>query len=226
VEGLVPGIEKIPEPEAGLFGMFVADKADRSRIPKLMSALKENNIWVVPTQSLAELWFHPDFSGEDFKKDPHMVYMDAGTAQQWIDSKANLVRNPQYSEEKMKEFIQLRRDLILACEKHGVGLLLGCDAPQIFNVPGFSTHHELEYLVRAGLSPFQALRTGTLNVAKYLNKKDAGMVKAGMVSDLILLHANPLADIKNTKEISGVMIGNEWMDKSYIDAELRKLVKQ
>jgi imidazolonepropionase-like amidohydrolase len=126
----------------------------------------------------------------------------------------------------MKEFIHLRRDLILACQKHGVGLLLGCDAPQVFNVPGFSTHHELEYLVRAGLTPYQALRTGTLNVAMYLNKKDAGMVRAGMVSDLILLDANPLADIKNTREISGVMIGNEWMDKLYIDAELRKLVKQ
>ncbi|MEX1238530.1 MAG: amidohydrolase family protein [Cyclobacteriaceae bacterium] len=226
VEGLVPGIEKIPEPEAGLFGMFVADKADRSRIPKLMRALKENNIWVVPTQSLAERWFHPDFSGEDFKKDPHMVYIDAGTVQQWIDSKANFITNPQYSEEKMKEFIQLRRDLILECEKHGVRLLLGCDAPQIFNVPGFSTHHELEYLVRAGLSPFQALRTGTLNVARYLNKKDAGMVKAGMVSDLILLHANPLASINNTRQIAGVMIGDKWMDKEYIDAELKKLVKQ
>src|SRR5687768_17250287 len=135
VEGLIPDLEKIPESEAGLFGMFIADKADRSRIPKLMTSLKENNIWVVPTQSLAERWFNPEFSADDFKKDPHRIYMDAVTAQQWISSKASLMNNPRYSEEKMKQLIQLRRDLILECEKHGVGLLLGCDAPQVFNVP-------------------------------------------------------------------------------------------
>lgn len=225
VEGLIPDIENIPQSEAGLFAMFVAGKADRSRIPKLMKALKENNIWIVPTQSLAERWFNPEFTAEDFRKDPHRIYMDAGTAQQWIHSKASLMNNPRYNENGMKQFIQLRRDLILECEKYGVGLLLGCDAPQVFNVPGFSTHHELEYLVRAGLTPYQALRTGTLNVAKYLNKKDAGMIRTGMVSDLILLNANPLANIRNSREIEGVMIGDKWMDKGYIDAELKKLIR-
>ncbi|MEX2233565.1 MAG: amidohydrolase family protein [Cyclobacteriaceae bacterium] len=223
VEGLVPGIGKIQEQQAGLFGMYLGDQVDRSRMPRLMKALKENNIWVVPTQSLAERWFHPDYDAEDFRKDPHRIYLDPQTAEQWISSKKNLVNNPEFKEDEIKNFVQLRRDLILECQKNGVGLLLGCDAPQVFNVPGFSTHNELEYLVKAGLTPYQAMRTGTLNVAKYLNKSDAGLVKAGAVSDLILLNANPLTDINNTREISGVMIGDKWMDKTYIDAELKKL---
>lgn len=226
VEGLVPGIEKLAEQQAGLFGMLVADDVDRKQIPKLMKALKAGNIWVVPTQSLAERWFNPDYSAEDFKNDPHNVYMKAEVVQQWISSKNNLVNDPDFEREKAGDFIQLRRDLILQCQKNGIGLLLGCDAPQIFNVPGFSTHNELEYLVKAGLTPYQALRTGTLNVANYLKQKDSGVVRQGAVSDLILLNGNPLTDITQSRNISGVMLGHQWMSKDYIDAELQKLKKQ
>ena len=115
---------------------------------------------------------------------------------------------------------------MLECQKNGIGLLLGCDAPQIFNVPGFSTHNELEYLVLAGLTPFQALKTGTVNVAQYLKLKDAGTIQVGSVSDLILLNGNPLDDINQVRAQAGVMIGNKWMDKSFIDSELKRLEKQ
>ena len=68
--------------------------------------------------------------------------------------------------------------MVAACARNGVGLLLGSDAPQVFNVPGFSTHQELEYLVAAGLSPYEALRTGTVNVATYLGRTgDSGTIR-------------------------------------------------
>lgn len=225
VEGLVPDIEKIPEQEAGLFGMHLADKVDRSRIPRLVQALKENQIWVVPTQSLAERWFHPDFTPEVFAKDPHSVYMSKETREQWTKSKNNMVSNPRYDPERVKRFVALRRDLIRECQKAGVGLLLGCDAPQVFNVPGFSTHHELEYMVLSGLTPYQALVTGTRNVAKYLGKQDSGIIAEGAVSDLVLLDANPLKEIRSSTAIAGVMIGNTWMDRKFIDAQLERLRK-
>ena len=108
-----------------------------------------------------------------------------------------------------------------------MGLLLGCDAPQVFNVPGFSTHQELQYLVAAGLTPYQALRTGTVNVAAYLNQdKASGTVKVGAVSDLILLAGNPLADITQTQQIEGVMLGSRWLPKAYLQQELKKLEKK
>jgi imidazolonepropionase-like amidohydrolase len=225
VEGLVPGIEQMVEQQAGLFGMFVADKADESRIPKLMQTLKANSVWVVPTQSLAERWFHPDYEPDDFKNDPDAIYMTPQVVEQWITAKKNLMQNPAYDPEKIKNFIALRRRLIKACQDNGVGLLLGCDAPQVFNVPGFSTHNELEYLVRSGLTPYQALKTGTVNVARYLGVGNGGVIRKGAVSDLILLNGNPLKDIKQTRNIDGVMIGNTWMPKAYIDAELKKLKK-
>jgi imidazolonepropionase-like amidohydrolase len=226
VEALVPGVDKMVEQQTGLFGMFIADKADTTKIPSLISALKKNNIWVVPTQSLAERWFSPTFTVESFKNDPDMKYMKPETVEQWNTSKTNLLNNPEYNVSKINALVALRKKLIKECQKNGVGLLLGCDAPQIFNVPGFSTHNELEYLVRAGLTPYEALTTGTRNVAKYLNLNDAGIIKKGNVSDLVLLNGNPLADIKQTRNIEGVMIGEKWMNRSYIDGALSSLRKQ
>ena len=104
-----------------------------------------------------------------------------------------------------------------------MNLLLGSDAPQVFDVPGFSTHHELRYLVDAGLTPYEALKTGTVNAGKFLQRDDIGVIKKGAVADLILLHGNPLEDINQTWNIEGVMLGQVWMNKTFIDAELKKL---
>lgn len=225
VEAMVPGIESMVEQQTGLFGMFVADKADVTVIPKLMKELKAKNIWVVPTQSLADRWFAASYTGDEFLKDPDSKYMDKKLVNQWIDSKKNLMANPQYDAKKIDDFIKLRRKLIYECQKNGIGLLLGCDAPQVFNVPGFSTHNELKYLVDAGLTPYQALLTGTVNVAKYLNLANAGTIRPGAVADLVLINGNPLTDITNTKKVEGVMVRGKWLSKSEIEAGLAKLEK-
>ena len=70
VEGLVPGIDTIPETHAGLFALYIASRADTTQIPRLTKGLKDHHIWVVPTQSLAERWFAPGFTVEKFKSDP------------------------------------------------------------------------------------------------------------------------------------------------------------
>jgi imidazolonepropionase-like amidohydrolase len=225
VEAMVPGIESMVEQQTGLFGMFVADKADESIIPRLMKELKAKNIWVVPTQSLADRWFDADYTGEVFMLDPDSKYMSPQMVNQWVDSKKNLMANPQYDATKIENFIKLRRKLIFECQQAGVGLLLGCDAPQVFNVPGFSTHNELKYLVDSGLTPYQALRTGTVNVAAYLKLADAGTIRPGAVADLVLVGGNPLADISNSKKVEGVMIRGKWLSKSEIEAGLKRLEK-
>jgi imidazolonepropionase-like amidohydrolase len=225
VEGMVPGIENMSEQQTGLFAMYIGDRADESQIPKLMKGLKDHHIWVVPTQSLAERWFAPDFTSETFLSDRATKYMNKTTVNQWVENKKDLMANAQYDPAKIESLKNLRRRLIKACQDNGVGLLLGCDAPQVFNVPGFSTHNELEYMVAAGLTPYQALKAGTINVATYLKMKDAGVIKEGAVADLVLLGGNPLLNIKETQQIEGVMLNGKWLSKEYIDAELKKLQK-
>jgi imidazolonepropionase-like amidohydrolase len=140
--------------------------------------------------------------------------------------KKKLETNPRFNTNKMNKYIQLRRKLIYECNRNGVGLLLGSDAPQIFNVPGASTHHELQYLVNAGLSPYEALRTGTVNVGVFYTKPgEMGVIKKGANADVVLLNANPLQDISNTKKIEGVLVGNKWMNRATLDEVLKKLEK-
>ena len=225
IEGLLPEDFKTTEQQNGPFAMFVADKAQSDRIPKLMTALKQKNIWVVPTQSLAERWFAP-VETESLSKEPEMVYMSPSTINNWKTTKNNLRNNPNYNPESIKRFIELRRKLINECNKNGVGLLLGSDAPQVFDVPGFSLHHELQYMVDAGLTPYEALKMGTVNVGRFAKRADLGTIQLGSIADLVLLNANPLTDIKQSKNIEGVMVNGRWLSKKWIDETLLSIKKK
>ncbi len=223
VEALVPGIEKIPENKRGLFGLHIADKADRSRLDSLVKALSENNIWVVPTEALPERWFTPLRSAEAFAGDPEMVYMHESTLNSWVQSKKNLMADPQYDSARVIALIALRKNILKACQDNSVGLIAGSDAPQVFDVPGFSLHQELEYMANAGLTPYQVLVSATVNAARYFNRPNDGMIKPGATANLVLLNGNPLEDIKHTSKIAGVMVGQHWLPKEEIDRRLEDL---
>jgi imidazolonepropionase-like amidohydrolase len=112
------------------------------------------------------------------------------------------------------------RKVVKALHDAGVGLLIGADAdgkglsPSIIN-------EELNELLRAGLTPYQALLTGTRNVAEYLGKLDSsGTVAVGKWADLVLLRGNPLADIRYVREPVGVMIAGRWLDRATLDQGL------
>lgn len=84
----------------------------------------------------------------------------------------------------------------------------------------------MRYLVDAGLTPYQALRTGTINVAEYLNQSAyTGTIAVDKLADLVLLNGNPLQDINQTSQVEGVMMGNLWMPKEYLEKELKRLEK-
>jgi hypothetical protein len=225
IEALVPGIEHMREESVGLFAMFIAEHADTSKIPALINALRENNIWVVPTEALSQRWFSPLRSPAELAAEPEMVYMDKKTVTAWTRSKENLMANESYDREKMIHFMELRKKLIRSMNSGNVGILLGSDAPQVFDVPGFSIHQELQYYFDAGLTPYEALRTGTYNVGRFLKRDDVGIIRVGAVADLILLDANPLESIGNTRKISGVMKNGKWYPKAFLNEQLEMIRK-
>jgi hypothetical protein len=97
----------------------------------------------------------------------------------------------------------------------GVKLLAGTDMPQPFVYPGFSLHEELELLVRAGLTPLESLRAATYNPAQFLGALDSlGTVSQGKIADLVLLDADPLSDIRNTRRISAVIANGRLFDQA------------
>ena len=91
--------------------------------------------------------------------------------------------------------------------KRGAIVLAGTDAGTPYVIPGKSLHDELALLVEAGLSPLEALRAATLEPARFMNRRDMGVIAPGAVADFVLLSANPLENIHNTRTISGVFMG-------------------
>jgi imidazolonepropionase-like amidohydrolase len=150
---------------------------------------------------------------------PEMKYMPAETIQGWIKQKAG--QAAKFTAADRQKFLVLRRKILKALLDAGVPFALGSDAPQWWNVPGFSAHRELESLVAAGFTPFQALQSGTLNPARYFGTTSStGTVATGKRADLVLLDANPLDEITNTTKIAGVLINGRWMSRADLDKRL------
>jgi hypothetical protein len=104
----------------------------------------------------------------------------------------------------------------------GVPILAGTDVGNPLLVPGYSLHRELELLVRAGLTPLAALQAATLNPARFLKATDSlGTVTSGKLADLVLLDANPLADIEATRRIHAVVVNGRLLDRRALDTLLR-----
>ena len=115
----------------------------------------------------------------------------------------------------------MRKHLIAACYRAGVPVLLGSDSPQIFNVPGFSIHWELAAMAEAGLTPFEALSTGTTAPARFYGQSDRwGSIAPGRAADLIVLREDPLADIANTRSIDAVMVRGRYLPRDELDSRL------
>ena len=109
----------------------------------------------------------------------------------------------------------------------GVPFLAGTDVAVAFMYPGFSLHDELALLVRdLGFSPMEALRAATHNPTLFFrNEKALGAMQPGLAADLVLLDADPLADIQNTKRIYGVMLRGRWLDRPSLDRMLKSVEK-
>jgi imidazolonepropionase-like amidohydrolase len=121
----------------------------------------------------------------------------------------------------------LRDKLLKALFDGGARIALGSDAPQRFSVPGFSLIREMQAMVKAGLTPFQALQSGTLNAAIYFNAEDEfGTVRAGRRADLILLDENPFKDVANVSRRAGVMLRGRWMPETEIQKMLGEISGQ
>jgi imidazolonepropionase-like amidohydrolase len=101
-----------------------------------------------------------------------------------------------------------RKQIVLAMHRAGIGVLAGSDAPNPLSAPGLGLHDELAHLVDAGLTPLEALQAATRNAARFLGHEQLrGSVEAGKVADLVLLDADPLADIRNSRRIAAVILG-------------------
>jgi imidazolonepropionase-like amidohydrolase len=128
---------------------------------------------------------------------------------------------PQAALDQLKAKVEEYKRITGQMHRAGITLLAGSDIAAS-RVPGFTLHDELALLVESGLSPLAALQAATLNPAKVIGKTDLGTIEPGKLADLVLLDANPLDDIRNTRRIAAVVANGKLYRRADLDALLRE----
>ncbi len=189
----------------------------------LFSELKRNGSWQCPTFTV--LRFVAIAACPSITNDVRLKYMPPEMRREWdaaVDSR--LKSNPAENAALWKAYLQKHLEIVGAMRRAGVGILAGTDTGNPYCMPGFSLHDELGLLVQAGLTPMEALQTATVNVARFMGREnELGTIATGKLADLVLLDANPLDDIANTRIISAVIYGGKYFPKSSLDEMLGKV---
>ena len=207
----------------------VVSQIDEAKIGDVVAATVQAGAGVVPTQALWETFFGGRSGAETLAARPETRYWVrqslpgvASGVNRWAQQ-TDRMGGALASPDSGQPVIELRRRLIKALHDAGVPVLLGTDSPQVFSVPGFSIHREMQVMVDSGLTPFQVLYSGTGAVADFFDAEDFGRVAEGQRADLVLLNANPLDDIGHFADSAGVMVNGRWLSRGEIDARLAEI---
>ena len=159
---------------------------------------------------------------DELAKDDRLKYIPKEMRDRWYDQmQATATVRPASNDNRLKILTEKRISIVGLMQRSGVNILAGTDFPNPYIYPGFSLHDELELLVQGGLTPLQALQTATINAAKFLHmEKEIGTVAKGKYADLVILDANPLEQISNTRKIQAVIANG----RLFVRADLDKLL--
>jgi hypothetical protein len=162
---------------------------------------------------------------KNFTSDPRLKYMPKAKRESWeLKNNPSLSSNTAEDWAIEKKVYQKELELVGAMRRARVKLLAGTDTGNPYCFPGFSLHDELGLLVEAGLTPMEALQAATYNAGEFLGMMDSiGTVEEGKIADLVLLDADPIKDIANTKKIAAVVVGGKFYSRSSVDEMLAKI---
>jgi len=201
----------------------LSDTYDKEKAAKLFAAFVSNGVWHTPTLAL----LHGFAYGDDLVKDPSFHYMP----ESW--RKTAHPRDKPYMQDlspaqfddlvaRIRALLDRYKVLVRDMHRAGVEFLAGTDT-SLTNpvIPGVGLHQEMALLVESGFTPLEALATATRNPARYFNAlNQTGTIELGKFADLVLLDANPLADIHNTRKIRAVIMRGRYFSRVDLDAML------
>ena len=190
----------------------LVDSYSDDKAAALFAKFVKNGTYVTPTLVRAAVERVP-------ATDPRVVRYFSPAQREFYYPPSHKSPNPdQLEAEKLMYAYQVR--LVGAMQRAGVKLLAGTDNSFF----GSGVHDELGLLVKAGLSPMEALQTATRNAADYFGKLNSmGTVEKGKVADLVLLGADPLAAIDNTRKLSAVVVNGRLLDRTALDRLLAEV---
>ncbi|HKZ76906.1 MAG TPA: amidohydrolase family protein [Pyrinomonadaceae bacterium] len=186
---------------------------DEKKATALFARFVENGTGQVPTLAAWRTIETEDDS--HFDSDIRLKYMPLERKGSWKAQRTRFLQSlgAEYDAKKLRLF-ENQLKLVNRMHRAGVLIMTGTDSAAPYVFPGFSLHDELLLLVRAGLTPMEALQAATRNPAKFLGLLDSfGSIDRGKIANLVLLEANPLQDISNTQKIAAVVIEGQLLTK-------------
>ena len=219
--------DEAPDEYGAIFGVTeLMPYIDRDRISDLVAATEEAGTGMVPTIVVWHAFFDDAAPAEYRAERPEVRYLPPDMVSGWENSLTGMREGS--DPERGQDVIALRQELLRVFDDADVPILLGSDAPQIFNVPGFSLHREMQYMQdEVGMAPYDVLVSGTRAIAEFYDQEDEfGTVQEGRRADLILVNGNPLDDVANASDIAGVVVRGRWLASDEIQARLDELAAQ
>lgn len=197
---------------------------DESKMPAAAALTKSSGVWNCPTLVVYQRNASPA-QADSLYALPEMQYMDPVSLASWDPATYFVTMNltaEEWEADHMAYLVLTRFTGYL--HKAGARLLLGTDTPNPFVVPGFSIQTELQNFIKAGMTPYEAIKTGTYNAAECLGELDhSGTIAAGKRADLILLNENPLEDVGNITDRVGVMARGRWFSEEELQGRLEQI---
>jgi hypothetical protein len=202
----------------------MVDEYSATTCRTVFETFARNRTYVTPTHVTRRM----DALAHDsaYRNDPRMKYIPARQRMAWLADASGMVASDPTDAGRRSYMDFYRKGLSLTNDAYraGVPVVLGTDAGDSFVFPGASVHDELGELVKAGLSPAEALRAATWSSAEYFGRTaEFGTVQPGRFADLVLLDANPLANIANTLRIRTVIQGGRSFDRPALDSMLTRV---
>lgn len=188
---------------------------------------RRSGTWVSPTLTVMK-WIASELrSLDEMRAQPAFKYVHPMLQDKWINrNRYNRNSTPAFIA-RIDSTVQFNTRLVRAFKAAGVPLLAGTDCLTSGVICGFSLHDELALLVEAGLTPKEALESATRLPAQWLGTDvDRGTIEVGKRADLVLLSADPLADIANTRKIAGVFVNGRFTTRATLDAMLADLARR
>jgi imidazolonepropionase-like amidohydrolase len=199
------------------FYQRIFDTYDAGLCQSLAKTFVANGTWQVPT--LIRLRTQSFGNDPLYRNDPNLVYVDKTRRALWNQLGDEFDTNvPKAAQATLQQYHGLHQKVTRLLSDSGVKMLAGSDLGGIWVIPGFSLHQEFRELSAAGLTPLQILQATTLNGAEFLHRESAmGSVAEGKNADLVLLDANPLADVANLEKISAVFLKGRYFPKAALE---------
>jgi len=190
------------------------------KAPALYRHLAKNGMWQVPTLVIFKM---KATAPETLYGDERLNYLPGGKDHfnDWDTFHSERRKRTAKEWDEARGRLQRALEIVGTMHRAGVRFMAGTDVSNPYVYPGFSLHDELALFLEAGLTPMEALQTATRNPAEFLGLPDSlGTVERGKFADLVLLEANPLEDIANTRRISGVVVNGRYLSKEMLQKML------